>query len=237
MTERMSGRGLWWVLAVAAMASTACAQNGAAPAKLNDVLKQMDASAANFQSAEATISVDNYTAVVQDHSLQKGTMAFRRESGSMEMVTHLKDADGHPAADVLYQNGKLDYYNPGAKQETIFSAGANRGEFDSLLATGFGATGKELASAWTVTYKGMETMDGTQTARLELVSKDPKVRSYFSLLTIWVDLSRDITLKQVMLQPDGDSRTATYSDIRYNRKLDNNLFRLAIAPGTQVQAR
>lgn len=224
-------------MAGTAWAAAKPAQNAAAPANLEQVLQQMDASAPRFQSVEANISVDNYTAVVQDHSLQSGTTAFRRVDGSMEMVTHLKDAAGAPAADILYENGKLEYYNPAVRQETIFAAGANKGEYDSLLATGFGATGKEMTSAWTVTFKGMETVEGTPTARLELVSKDPKVRSYFSLLTIWVDLDRDITLKQVMVQPDGDSRTATYSDIRYNRKLDDSLFRLKVAPGTQVQMR
>lgn len=237
----MSGKRAIWLVAILAMAATAWgaapAQKDAAATNLQQVLAQMNASAARFQSVEADISVDNYTAVVQDHALQTGTTAFRKAGGAMEMVTRLKDAEGKPAADLLYENGKLDYYSPATKQETIFSAGANKGEYDSLLATGFGATGTELTSAWTVTFKGMETIAGTPTARLELVSKDAKVRSYFSLLTIWVDLNRDISLKQVMVQPDGDSRTATYSNIRYNRKVDSSLFRLDIAPGTQVQTR
>ena len=207
---------------------------------LASVLKQMDASAARFQDVAADISVDNYTAVVQDHEFQKGTTAFRRTSGGMEMVMHLTSA-GQPYADLLYRNGQLDYYNPIQKQETIFSAGANRQEYDGLLATGFGATGQELESSWTVTFEGMDksvpTSAGAPTAKLDLVSKDAKIRENYSHLTIWVDLSRDISMKLAMFQPSGDSRTATYSNIEYNTHLKDSRFRLDIPKGTPVQRR
>ncbi|HZZ38629.1 MAG TPA: sigma-E factor regulatory protein RseB domain-containing protein [Acidobacteriaceae bacterium] len=204
---------------------------------LSSVLQQMDASAAKFQDVKASIAVDNYTAVVQDHENQQGTTAFRRTSGGMEMVMHLKAAGGQPYADLLYSNGQLNYYNPVQKQETIFSAGANKQEYDSLLATGFGATGKELSAAWTVTFQGMERVGGVQTAKLDLVSKDAKIRESYSHLTLWVDLSRDISMKLVMFQPSGDSRTATYSDIQYNSHLKSDLFKLNIPKGTPVQKR
>ena len=200
----------------------------------------MDRSAAQFQSVEAEIAVDLYTAVVQDHEFQKGTTAFRRAGGSMEMATTInKGQQGE--TDLLYKNGQLEYYLPQRKSETIFSAGANRQEWDSLLATGFGATGKELASAWTVKFDGMDasvpTAGGAPTAKLELVSKDARVRNNFSQVTIWVDLSRDISMKQIFLQPDGDSRTVTYSNIRYNKPVNDKLFELKVAAGTQVQRR
>ncbi|HEY1808981.1 MAG TPA: outer membrane lipoprotein-sorting protein [Acidobacteriaceae bacterium] len=206
-------------------------------ADLASVLQQMDASAAKFQDVAANIAVDNYTAVVQDHEFQKGATAFRRTGGGMEMITHLKTSDGQPYADLLYRSGELDYYNPIQKQETVFSAGANKQEYDSLLATGFGATGKELSTAWTVTFQGMETLDGVQTAKLDLVSKDAKIRENYSHLTVWVDVSRDISLKQAMFQPSGDSRTVTYSNVRYNTHVKNDLFKLEIPRGTAVQRR
>ena len=206
-------------------------------ADLASVLQQMDASAAKFQDVAADISVDNYTAVVQDHEYQKGTTAFRRTSGGMEMVMHLKTQSGQPYADLLYRNGQLEYYNPSQKQETIIAAGSNKQEYDSMLATGFGATGKELTAAWTVSYQGTEKVDGVETVKLDLVSKDPKVRENYSHLTIWVDLSRDISMKQAMFQPSGDSRTATYSNIKYNAHLKDNRFKLDIPKGTPVQRR
>ena len=55
-------------------------------ANLQKVYTQMDASAAKFQDVQADISVDNFTAVVQDHQMQKGSTAFRRAGSSIEKI-------------------------------------------------------------------------------------------------------------------------------------------------------
>ena len=219
--------------------TTPLALRAAAPAAndLQSVLNQMNASAPKFQDVQADISVDQYTAVVQEHQTQTGTTAFRRVGNALEMVTHLQGSNGAAASDLLYKNGELDLFQPAAKTETIMSAGANRGEWDSMLATGFGATSKDLESAWNVTYQGMEAVGETQTAKLDLVPKDQNIRNNFSHVIIWVDLSRDISLKQSMVQPDGDSRTVTYSNIRYNKHPSASLFQLKIPKGTQVTRR
>jgi outer membrane lipoprotein-sorting protein len=207
-------------------------------ANLDKVLSQMDASSAKFQDLQADLTADLFTAVVQDHELQKGKTAFRRVGSSLEMFTQIQTDNGQPSErDILYKDGQLFFYQPALKQETIFSAGANRGEFDSLLATGFGASGKDLTSAWTVSFQGMEAVNGTQTAKLDLVPKQDNIRNNVAHITIWVDLARDISLKQIMFQPSGDSRTVTYTNIRYNSHPPASLFTLKVAPGTQIQKR
>lgn len=219
--------------------TTTCTVRAAAPGQgdLQSVMNQMNASAPKFQDVQADISVDQYTAVVQEHQTQTGTTAVRRVGNSLEMVTHLQGSNGAPASDLLYRNGELDLYQPAAKAETILSSGANRGEWDSMILTGFGATSKDLESAWNVTFQGMETVGGIQTAKLDLVPKDQNIRNNFSHVIIWVDPARDISLKQQMVQPDGDSRTVTYSNIRYNKHPSPSLFQLKIPKGTQITRR
>lgn len=205
---------------------------------LQSVLSQMDASAAKFQDCQADFTADLFTQVVQEHEIQKGTTAFRRVGGALEMATKIETDNGQAAErDLLYKNGELDFYQPGLKQETVFSAGANRDEYDSLLATGFGASGKSLTAAWDVKLLGMESVGGTQAAKLDLTPRQANIRNNVSHITIWVDVSRDISLKQVMFQPSGDTRTVTYSNIRYNVPLTASLFTLHVAPGTQIQRR
>ncbi|HEY6447507.1 MAG TPA: outer membrane lipoprotein-sorting protein [Acidobacteriaceae bacterium] len=237
MKTNMRKMGVALVLIAALWGAEVLAQSSAPPANLQAVMSQMDASAPKFQDAEADISVDLYTALVQEHRTQSGTSAFRRAGGAMEMVMHLAAAADQPETDLLYRNGELDVYQPAQKQETILSAGANRGEYDSMLATGFGATSKDLNAAWTVTFQGMEAVDGVQAAKLDLVPKDQSIRNNFSHFIIWVDLSRDISLKQVMVQPDGDTRTATYTNIRYNQHPAAKMFTLKVSGGTQVTHR
>jgi outer membrane lipoprotein-sorting protein len=205
-------------------------------ASLDKILAQMDESSAKFQDVQTDISVDLFTAVVQDHELQTGKAAFRRAGRSMEMSTQILTDNGQPSErDILYKNGELDFYQPALKQESVFSAGANRGEYDSLLATGFGASGKELAAAWDISFQSMESVSGTQTAKLDLVPKQANIRNNIAHITIWVDLTRDISLKQIFFQPSGDTRTVTYSNIRYNAHPPASLFTLKVASGTQVQ--
>lgn len=224
------------VLVVVAGSLAAGSAAMAQDASLQKVLSQMDAAAAKFQDAQADFSADIYTAVVQDHQLQKGTSAFRRANGAMEVMMHIA-GDGSSSGEryILYKNGELDLYEPALKQETVIAAGANRAQVDSMMATGFGASGKDLTTAWTVTFQGMETVGGKQTARLDLVPKQENVRNNVSHATIWVDLSRDVSLKQIFYQPSGDSKTVTYSNIRYNTHLPASLFTLHVPRGTQVQ--
>lgn len=235
LKKAMNVKSLPFLIAILALAPAA------APAQqmtLQKVLDQINASSPRFHDVQADISVDLYTAIVQEHETQKGMTAFRRQGSGMEMVTHLNAAGGQPVAQLLYRDGELDYYQPPpVSQETIFSGGSNRGQYDALLATGFGATAQDLTSQWTVTFQGMETIDGHQTAKLDLVSKQEGIRSNFSHLTVWIDLSRDISLKQVMVQPSGDSRTVTYTNIRYNAHPADSLFTLRVPKGTPVTRR
>lgn len=225
-----------WAAALVLVASAAGAWGQAT--NLQQAMSQIDAASAKFQDVEANFTADLYTAVVQTHEMQKGTTAFRRAGSAMEMFTKIETDNDQPAErDLLYKNGELDDYTPAMKQEMIIAAGSNRDEFDSLLATGFGATSKGLNSAWTVAFQGMESVGGTQAAKLDLVPKQQSIRNNVSHLTIWVDLNRDISLKQVMFQPEGDTRTVIYSNIRYNTHLPASLFTLHVPGGTQVQRR
>ncbi|MBT9332896.1 outer membrane lipoprotein-sorting protein [Acidipila sp. 4G-K13] len=193
----------------------------------------MDGAAQKFRSATADFSADQYTAVVQSHEMQKGTTAFRRNGNAVEMAVHIVSDNDQPSErQLLYKDGELDYYQASIKQETIFSAGANRQQYESFLTLGFGGSGRDLTASWNVTLQGMEAIDGVQTAKLDLVSKQDSVRNNFSHITVWIDPSRSISLKQVFYAPSGDTRTVTYSNIRYNTSVSSSVFTLHAAPGT-----
>lgn len=202
-------------------------------AQLNKVLSEMNAASEHFHSAAANFSADTYTAVVEQHDMQDGTIAFRRQGSSVEMRLHITSEGGAPAnRDLLYKNGVLDYYEPNLKQETIMPAGKKRETYESFLTIGFGGSGRDLANAWHVTFDGMETMNGVQVAKLDLVSDSQSVRDNFSHILVWIDPLRSIAYKQEFFMASGDTRTVTYSNIRYNTPLSDALFRLKVAPGT-----
>ncbi len=65
--------------------------------------------------------------------------------------------------------------------------------------------------------------DGGKTVtveKLDLVSKDAELKKNFTHITIWVDPVQDVSLKQEIFFPSGDTRTETYMNIRFNGKVD-----------------
>ena len=126
---------------------------------------------------------------------------------------------------VFFDGSNLIYVQPDIKQETLFSAGSNRGQYESFLTLGFGGSGKDLQNNWTVTCAGMEPVDGTQTAKLDLKPKQQSVANMFSHVMLWIDPTRSLGLKQIFYEPSGDNRTATYTNIQYNEKLSPDVFK------------
>jgi outer membrane lipoprotein-sorting protein len=206
-------------LSAAAIASAAAQPP---PGHLDEVLRQMDTSSAKFQSAEASFHWDLYEKVVRQVTTQQsGTIFFVKNAGKTIMGAKMSS----PSVKLIdYQNGILRLYDVPTDHLTLVRSKDN--QMESFLTLGFGGSGKDLAKAWTIADLGMETIDGVQTAKMDLVSKDPAVRNNITHVTIWVDPARDISLKQVFFLTSEDYRTAVYSDIRYNQKVDEKPYQI-----------
>jgi outer membrane lipoprotein-sorting protein len=220
---------------VISLAMPLSAQNAApgGDADLQKVITELNAAATKFVSAQADFAWDQFTAVVQEHEIQTGTIYFERKKGVTRMAAILKQDNGKDAPKtVVYDNGELNLYEPTIKQWTTMKAGANRGQFESFLTLGFGGSGADLEKSWKVSLLGTENMDGVSVAKLDLVPKEQKVLDMFTHVTIWVEPSRGINHKQVFYQPSGDLRTTTYKNIRYNSPVPADVFQIKPAPGT-----
>ncbi|QNI35650.1 LolA family protein [Edaphobacter albus] len=198
---------------------TLCAQTK--PGELDQAIRQLDAASIRFKSAEADFQWDFYELVVKETTTQHGSIYFKKNGSKLEMGAKILP----PGARFFsYKNDKFALFDPSTKDLKVYSAGQNKNQFESFLTLGFGGSGSDLVKAWTVTYLGTEQLsDGSTnvpTAKLNLVSKDPTVRNMFSHVVIWVDLNRDISLKQQFFTPSGDYRTATYNHIRYNEPVN-----------------
>jgi outer membrane lipoprotein-sorting protein len=202
-------------------------------ADLQKVILELNAAAAKFTSAQADFTWDQFTAVVQEHETQTGTIYFERKKGVTRMAADLKQDNGKDAPKmVIYDKGEVNLYEPTIKQLTTMKAGANRGQFESFLTLGFGGSGTDLEANWKVNLVDTENMDGVTVAKLDLVPKEQKVLDMFTHVTIWVELSRGISHKQIFYQPSGDLRTATYKNIHYNSPVPADVFQIKQLPVT-----
>jgi len=218
------------------LGTIAFAPSALAADELTVVLSKLDASSTKFKSAQADITSENtQTAPILDTDTQTGTVLFERQNGQLQMALHLKTDNGQPAEkDVVYADGLLKFYEPLQKQVTVFKAGKNQVQADTILTVGFGGSGKDLQKNWDVTYAGAEKVDGKTTAKLALVPKDAGMRNNFPKVFLWVDMDTGLALKQQFFDTSGNYRVATYRNVKLNASIPAKAFELKTAPGTQI---
>lgn len=202
----------------------------AAPAASGDlekerVLRKLDEGAKNFHTTSADFEFDVVeTAPIADKDVQKGTIYFERTAGSFQMAAHIRQLNGKIAEKVYsYTSGVFKFYEKMTNQVTRFKKVS---QYESYLMLGFGASGKDLEQKWEIKYLGPETLDGVKTEKLELVAKDPAARKYASKVTLWMDTSRAVSLKQVVEQDPEHYRVCVYYNIKTNQPLPSNAFAL-----------
>jgi outer membrane lipoprotein-sorting protein len=216
------------VTLVVATAAVVVGQNNAA---LQQVLNQMDETAANFRSTEASFVWNQYQKVVDETDTQKGKIYFRRSGKDTEMAADITEPDKKY---VLFSDSKVQVYQPKIDQVTVYNTGKNRAEFESFIVLGFGGGGHELLRSFDVKYLGQEKLDGLDTAKLDLTPKTAKVRNTFSHIVLWIDPARGVSVQQQFFEPTGDYRLAKYTDIEVNRKIPDPVFKLKTTGKTKI---
>lgn len=191
---------------------------------LERVLQEMDRAAADFHTTQANFVWTQYTKIVDDTDIQKGTVYFRRSGNQVEMAADIVDPE--PAKYVLFTDSKIQVYQTKIDQVTEYDTGKDRAAFESFLVLGFGGSGQDILKSFDVTYSGTEKIDGIETSKLTLVPKSEKVRNTFDHIWLWIDPARGVSLRQQLFAPGGDYRLATYSDIQINQKIPEGVFKL-----------
>ncbi len=221
------------LLALATILGGASLPAQAPTAQLTAVLTQMDTASKTFKAATASFTQDTVTKVAHmtDTTRQTGSMYIERDGkGGASFGAALYEAGNTatPSRIIDYGNGAMRLYTPVEKQVDRFNAGANQTTYESYLTLGFGGGGHDLAQAWQITDGGPETLTDNghpvKAEKLILVSKDPGVRNTFRQVTLWIDPTRDISLKQIFETPSGEQRTAVYTNIHLNAKVNKNPF-------------
>lgn len=199
---------------------------------LQSVLHQLDVAAANFHTTAADFEFDSIqTDPFPNTDVQKGVVYYERRGNSFSMAAHIAEFNGKPAPKMYsYSGGHLQLFEPLTDQVTRINKAS---AYEGYLMLGFGASGKELADKWEIKYDGPETVGGVKTDKLELVAKDPTVKKNLPKVTIWVDPTRGVSLKQVFDQGQGQSRVCTYSNINVKGPLPADAFTFKTDSKTQ----
>lgn len=226
--------GLLGAVFAAGQSSSPAANAGASAqpnAALDGVLSRMDATAANFRSAQADFVWNQYQKVVDETDTQSGKVYFRRQGKETDMAADITSPDQKY---VLFTGSKVDVYQPKIDQVTRYSAGKDREAVESFLVLGFGGRGHDLLKSFDVTYQGMENAQGVDAAKLQLVPKSQKVRNVFDRIILWIDPARGVSVQQQFFEPSGDYRLTKYFNIQLNQKIPDSVFKLRTTSKTRV---
>ena len=209
----------------------------AAPADEKDkVLRKLDAAALSFRSTSADFEFDSVEKdPIPDKDVQKGTVYYERNGKAFQMAAHIETENGKKVPkEYVYSGGSFKLYEKLTNQVTTFS---KLGQYESWFMLGFGASGKDLEEKWEITYKGTEKLDGVTTSILEMVPKDLAIRKNLPKVTVWMDLDRGVSLKQVFEEGPGQYRVCVYFNIKINQALPKDAFTLDTDKKTEYVSR
>jgi len=216
-----------FVCAAAACLFLACAMPtaGAAtvaqsPWTLDNVLKQMDAQAAGFQSLTADLDRTKVTVVVNDKSTQSGQI-FVRGDGKMRIELTQPDPQT-----ILRDGDNFYIYNPKIHRVEEYNLGKKKALVDQFLLLGFGTSGSSLKESYTISLAGEETLDNHKVVRLDLLPKTDDVRKQLSKIQLWLDEGTWLPIQQQFFETgSGDYFIIQYHNIKRNVRIPDNDFK------------
>jgi len=200
--------------------------------ELKSLFSQMDAAAGAFHRAEADLTQEDYQKVVADLTIETGKIYFRRTKKGLQVAMDFLSSPDSKY--VLLADDKISFYQPKIDQVTEHPLGKNSSETESMFALGFGGSSHDLLKSFDVKVAGSAVMDGVKTSKLELTPKTEGLKKYFSLIELWVDPARDISLRQKFWQPSGDYHLACYSNIKMNKRISGRVFKLKTTRRTKT---
>jgi outer membrane lipoprotein-sorting protein len=208
------------VIAVAPFSAARAARSQQTSWTLENVLKQLDAQAADFQSLTADLDRTKVTVVVNDRSTESGRILVRRDG---KMRIELTEPDPRT---ILRDGDKFYIYNPKIHRVEEYDLGKKKSVVDQFLLLGFGTTGSSLKESYTIAVQGEDTLDNHKVVSVELLPKTDDVRKQLSKIQLWLDESTWLPIQQQFFETgSGDYFIIRYKNINRNARIQDSEFK------------
>jgi len=201
---------------------------------LGDVYARMDKTAQTFKSMTADIKQTVHTAVVNDNSLENGTIKLKRaKPGDTKILVNFTDPDPKTSS---IDGREVRIYLPKSNVVQVIDIGKNRAAVDQAMLLGFGATSAEIRQAYEVTFVGAEPINNQPASHIKLIPKSKEVLQQLKQAELWISDALGCPLQQKLTtSAAGDYTMFTYSNIKLNASLDDKELRLNPKKGAQIQ--
>ena len=230
VTTMTGSRPLFASSAVLAALLLPCAVP-AADASLDTALARIDKAAAAFKGLTADLKRMHHTELVNANETDEGAIAVKRfKPGDVRVLINFTKPEPKK---VFIGGGKAQIYNPKANEVQVADIKKHRDLVNEVLLLGFGANAAQLQAAYTITLGGAETVNGTETIRIELVPRNEEIRHNIKKAELWVP-DNGIPVQQKFYETGGDYQIATYSHIVLNPNLPDSAVRFDLPKGVKV---
>src|ERR1700686_3990822 len=108
---------------------------------LEEVLARMDQAAPSFKGLAAQLRKVSHTAVINEDTVDTGTILLKRSHNDMRMLVEWTEPD---PKSVAVHGDRAEIYYPKIQTVEEYDMGKYRALVDQFLLIGFGTTGKEL---------------------------------------------------------------------------------------------
>lgn len=217
------------------LSHAAAAQSVAPAGGLEGVLAAIDNAAHDIHSVVADSQSDQYTAVVDDHTIESGQLYYRKASHGPEMALYITQ----PAASektFIYKNETGWMYIPRSKQVQKYDLSKNRSVVEQFLLLGLGGTGHDLLKSFTVRLVGEASLGNIPTVELELKPRHADLANSITAIDLWYSTRTWVAIQQRVVQRGGDYRQLHYTHIEINAHIPDSRFSTKFPGATVVIA-
>jgi len=203
---------------------------------VDKVLAQMDEAAAKFHNLKAHIRNVKYTAIVNDESVDEGTIWVKRVRPRVSrMLIEFTSPDRYF---VSVSEKKAQVYRPKIATVEEYDVTKFQSLKDQLWLLSFGTAGRDLAAHYQVKVDGNENVAGKSAAKLELIPKSTEMLQHVPRIEMWISTAEDGSAGQPVQQKffdvtPGDYRLSTYSNLQLNANFPDSQLEIHLAPGTK----
>ena len=192
---------------------------------LEAALAGMDRAAARFSGVSADLDYTKVTVIVDDHSTDRGTLAFAKNNGEARVMLAFHE----PAEKfVLFEGNTVSIYRPRIAEVEVYEIGSRQGLVEQFLLLGFGTPGSELQKNYQITGHGEQSLDGERAVHLELVPKSEQAAARLTRIELWLSPENWQPLQQKFWEPSGDYMIARYTNLELDPNISDRAFRLPL---------
>jgi outer membrane lipoprotein-sorting protein len=201
-------------------------------AKLEEVLKRMEAVGKTFRSFKAQLTQKKYTSVLKEFDPpESGEFYYARDRDGSAL---LRQEITKPANRILtIKGGVATLYQPGIRQAQVASLGKNKDKAE-YLALGLGQSPAKLRETFDVRYQGTETVGSAPCAVLSLKPKSSSAAAYFSTITLWIKDKSGVPVQQKLQEPNGDYLLVTFSGEALNTAIPESKFEQKLPSNVEI---